>query len=294
MSETSKPENLPHQLNRRQLVLKASLATLAAVGAGSVTAVVTTPSAAEAAGLTDTAILNFALNLEYLEAEYYTRAVTGHGLRPDLLTGTGTQGQVIGGQQVPFETSNVQQYAEEIARDERAHVAFLRATLGAAAIAEPAIDLVNSFNILAQAAGLGSSFDPFLSERNFLIGAYVFEDVGVTAYHGAARFIHHKTILDAAAGILAVEAYHASNIRTVMYERRIIDPAQKISALRNQLGGAGTDQGIVLHGRANIIPADKNGIAFERTPQEVLNIVYAGGAQNNFGFFPNQVNGSIR
>jgi hypothetical protein len=115
----------------------------------------------------------------------------------------------------------------------------------------------------------------------------------VTAYHGAASLIQSKTILDAAAGILAVEAYHAANIRTVMYERSIIEPTIKISALRTQLGDA-IDQGIVVSGKAHIIQADQNGIAPERTPDEVLNIVYAGGASGNFGFFPDRVNGAIQ
>ncbi len=220
--------------------------------------------------------------------------MTGQGLGADEVTGRGKQGSVLGGRQVPFRTSSVQQYASEIAGDERAHVDFLRAALGQAHVAEPAIDLVNSFNILAQAAGLGNSFDPFADENSFLIGALVFEDVGVTAYHGAARFIDNKDYLDAAARILAMEAYNASNIRTVMYERALIEPAQKISDLRNALGGDGADRGIVLNGQANIVPADQNGIAIERTPDEVLNIVYAGGAANGFGFFPHRVNGAIR
>lgn len=293
MSEIENPEQAPHRLNRRQLVLKASLATFAAIGVGNVTAIVTTPTAAQAQQITDAAILNFALNLEYLEAEYYLRAVTGHGLSPSQVTGVGTQGQVIGGSMVPFESSAIQQYATQIAQDENDHVNFLRAALGAAAIAEPEIDLVNSFNLLAQAAGLGGSFDPFSNERNFLIGAYVFEDVGVTAYHGAAPLIQSKSILNAAAGILAVEAYHAANIRTAMYERRIIEPTIRISRLRRQLGDA-VDQGIVVDGVSHIIQANKNGIAPERTPAEVLNIVYAGGASGNFGFFPNRVNGEIQ
>ncbi|MGH7097422.1 MAG: ferritin-like domain-containing protein [Stellaceae bacterium] len=293
MSEIENPEQVPHHLNRRQLVLKASLATFAAIGVGNVTAIVTTPTAAQAQQITDAAILNFALNLEYLEAEYYLRAVTGHGLPPGQTTGQGAQGQVFGGMQVPFSSSAVQQYAAEIARDEHAHVRFLRKALGSAAIAEPAIDLVNSFYILAQAAGLGDSFNPFISDENFLIGAYVFEDVGVTAYHGAASLIQNKDVLDAAAGILAVEAYHAANIRTAMYERGIIDPTIKISALRRQLGDA-IDRGIVVGGKAHIVQADRNGIAPERTPAEVLNIVYAGGASGDFGFFPNRVNGEIQ
>ena len=276
------------QPGERRLVLKASLATLAALGTGAYS----TLAKAQATPISDGAILNFALNLEYLEAEYYVRGLTGAGLTAAETNGSGTQGTVTGGRQVNFTDTALQQIFAEITTDERAHVNFLRAALGAGAVAEPTINFTAAFNALAQAAGLGSTFDPFASQENFLLGAYVFEDVGVTAYHGGARFIQNKNYLDAAAGILAVEAYHAATLRTLLYQKGFSSQANAISAVRAALGG-GADQGITLNGVVNIVPTDANSIAFDRTPGQVLNVVYAGGQANNFGFFPNRVNGPI-
>ena len=221
---------------------------------------------------------------------------TGTGLSDDDIGGNSPVGAVTGGSKVPFATSSIEQYASEIAHDELAHVRFLRSTLGGKAVSRPTIDLAQSFTTAAVAAGIipaGQNFNPFADEVSFLLGAFIFEDVGVTAYHGAAPLIRHKAYLAAAAGILAVEAYHASNVRSVLFNLGQSDPAQKISDLRKKASGADDDQGIVLNGKANIVPTDENGLAFSRTTTQVLNIVYLGGPSANNGFFPQGLNGAI-
>lgn len=248
-------------------------------------------------GITDADILNFALNLEYLEAEFYLRAATGQGLSSaDSGSAAGT---VTGGSMVSFPTGASSQYAFEIAQDELNHVRFLRKALGSAAVSRPAIDLTNSFNGLATAAGIGSSFDPFADSNSFLLGAFVFEDVGVTAYHGAAGLLKDKTNLGAAAGIMAVEAYHAAEIRTLIYAGSVANPsapylddANKVSALRATLGGGNE----TMLSATSIVAADTtNAIAFDRTTDQVLHIVYASGSGvvSKGGFFPNGLNGTI-
>jgi hypothetical protein len=260
-------------------------------------------AAAQSSVITDNDILNFALNLEYLEAQFYTLATTGQTIDQvgiGITSGGGAAGGTVtvkANPMVPFATPLLQQFAQETAKDEQNHVTFLRTALAANAVAMPNIDLMNSFNALAQAAGLGATFDPFASEANFLLGAFIFEDVGVTAYHGAAGLIQSKTYLDKAAGILAVEAYHAGSIRLRIFQAGATEAAAAtaIATTRATLDGAGNDDvGVgVSNGAATIVDADSNAIAFSRSTTEALRIVYGGGASGG-AFFPNGLNGTIK
>ena len=83
-------------------------------------------AAEDANAISDSTVLNFALNLEYLEAEFNSYAVYVHGLPSSLTYGKGRRGPVEGGREVPFNSRSIRQFATEIARDEHEHVAFLR------------------------------------------------------------------------------------------------------------------------------------------------------------------------
>lgn len=268
---------------------------LGMVGASILGVAGATPAVAQAA-VTDVDIFNFALNLEYLEAEFYLRAANGQGLSDADVTGTGTLGPVSGGRQVQFADLNIRKYAVELANDELAHVRTLRRALGANRVARPAIDLNLSFTLAARAAGLvgpDGTFDAYASDTNFLLAAFIFEDVGVTAYGGAAPLITDKANLAGAASILAVEAYHSGAIRTLLYGRGLIEEAAAISRARGSVGG-GKDQGIGDTATVNVTPTDVDGLAFRRTPTEVLNVVYLNPNTRPTGFFPNGLNGRVR
>ena len=304
---------------RRQFLKVAGGGTLAIGGASllsgcfdsedkDVPAPTPTPTPAPPA-VTDADILNLALNLEYLEAQFYLFAVNGVGLSASMTaSGSGTAGgTVTGGAKVDFSGDPlVGAYAREIAADEAAHVAFLRVALGSAAIAMPNInisgDATGAFTAAARAAGVvgaNDTFNPYSSPENFLLGAYIFEDVGVTAYKGAAPLLSSKLFLEAAAGILAAEAYHAGLVRTVLYAKGVATPAlitatTRISDARDTLDqGGDTDQGLVMGGNANLVPTDSDAIVYSRNSRQVHNIVYlnaTGANLNSGGFFPNGTN----
>lgn len=218
-----------------------------------------------AAGPSETDVLNFALNLEYLEGEFYSRAVTGNFLSASVL---GSTSVATGGAKVTFTIPHLADIAAEILKDEMLHVQFLRSALGGLAVAEPVINL--------NALGIG-----FATEAQFLTLSRAFEDVGVSAYAGAATLLSGNN-LQAAAQILGTEAYHAGNIRLNVVQQGIVVPA--VDALD------------VVPTEQSFFPVDANALAIKRTTSQVLAIVYANTATGTSkgGFFPNGLNGVIK
>jgi hypothetical protein len=322
-------------LSRRSFLAGAGSVAAASVvtgvaGCGSSSKVTPPPS-----GYTDADVLNFALNLEYLEAQFYLYAATGAGLSasdtaaPSGYSGAYTEGTVTVGDaaQVSGLTTQQQEILNEIAYEEQQHVRFLRSALGSAAVPMPSIDL-SFFAPLATAAGISGTFNPFSSFEYFLVGAFIFEDVGVTAYAGAAPLISSTGVaagyLTAAVGILAVEAYHAAYVRTALTGGAIessangayLTAANQVAALRAMLtvgnsGAPGTATGnngqagsstsvetplalpTSLTSPSSIVACDpQNALGFARTVNQVHHVVYGSptvGASKG-GFFPDGTN----
>ena len=82
---------------------------------------------------------------------------------------------------------------------------------GASAVAQPQINLtaVSAAANAAYGTTLSPMFNYYSSDVTGLLSAFIFEDVGVTAYNGAAPLISDKTLLAAAVGIGLIEGYHA-------------------------------------------------------------------------------------
>jgi len=250
----------------RRLGLAGAMATAAVSGSKQLRA---------QSAISDLDIAQFALNLEYLEAEFYTAATTGQTITQMgmAVSGPGTTGPTTGGAQVTFADAAIRNIALELASNEQTHVRLLRDLItanGGTPVAKPAINLA--------ALGIG-----FGSQSDFLVVARALEDVGVTAYAGAAPLIQDKAILGSATRILAVEAFHSGAIRTQIARLNITTTA--VDAVDRIPPPSGT-----LY-----FPTDANALSEVRSPGEVLRIVY-GGTSNatSGGFFPTGVNGNIK
>jgi hypothetical protein len=124
-----------------------------------------------APSMKDEDIFTFALNLEYMEAEFYLRSQWQGYQR----CRAGTEaGRVTGGHEAKFERKEIREF-EELTENELAHVRFYRKTLGRSAVSRPAIDFDAGFKAAAQAAGLPPDFEPFADDMSVLLGGMLFE-----------------------------------------------------------------------------------------------------------------------
>ena len=140
------------------------------------------------------------LLLQCLEAQFYHCAVFGRPL-PDVLTGNGPQ--PIGCQAANFTNDDIVSLVTDVTNNEMAHVAYLRNALGNSSVQCPLVNIGDAFAAAADASvgmTLSPPFTPYANDLFFLHGAFIFEDVGVTAYKGALTSFQSPDIMLAAAG----------------------------------------------------------------------------------------------
>ena len=228
------------------------------------TTVSTTPSVVD--------VLNFALNLEYLEAQFYAYVTTGAGI-PAADMGTPT-GSTTGGAMVSFVNPYVKSVATQLANDERLHVELLRTqitALGGTPVSMPALNLA--------ANGAVSS------DATFLTAARQLETVGISAYAGGAQYLIPSTVaLQYAAQILDTEAQHEGFLRELCIQLSVASPAvdsQDLPPTSTQIFNTNPTSGL-------------NAV---RTTSQVLQITYGAVGKSGVtsgGFFPAGMNGNIK
>jgi ferritin-like protein len=243
-------------------------------------------------GFADSDYFNFLLNLEYIKAEYYLLGATGVGLQTS--DSGPTPGTVNGGSIVSFVTPSVQNLMVNLATDELLHVRTLRGINGSSAVSMPSLDFTNGFTAMAAAAGVGT-FNAFASEQNFLLGAYFFEDVAITAQYGIQSLMTSPTDMVTVGGIFGADSYHAGAIRYALFVEgsTSLQIASQISGLRSSLGGGADAPPAVTTGILNVAPHDTNGFIYARTTREVEDILYLSQTAALGAFFPAGFNGNI-
>ncbi|UOR05473.1 ferritin-like domain-containing protein [Hymenobacter aerilatus] len=144
-------------------------------------------------------VLNYALRLEYLEAEFYRQALAAPGLAATL-TGAGR-------------TAITAIYNHEVA-----HYKFLDAGIKAAGATPVSMPQPSAYDFTGSKGAKRTPLFPtvFTDYNTFLAVAQALEDTGVRAYKGQATALKgSKDLLQAALNIHSVEARHASHIRTM-------------------------------------------------------------------------------
>ncbi|XP_057753342.1 ferritin-like catalase Nec2 [Arachis stenosperma] len=262
----------------------------------------------------DIDMIELALNLEYLEAEFFLFGAEGYGL--DVVNPNLTEGgpSPIGGKIADL-SPLIKDIIFQFGLQEVGHLRAIKSTVRG--FSRPLLNISSEIfgQIINNAFGerLKPPFDPYANDINYLIASYVIPYVGLNGYVGANPLLLSATAKALVAGLLGVESGQDAIIRGLLYERRdeIVIPykvsvtefTNRISNLRNKLGREGIkDEGLVVPKElgaegevtGNILSANDYSLSYPRTPKEILRIVYGTGDEHvPGGFYPMGANGTI-
>ncbi|KAL4643208.1 hypothetical protein ACB092_02G077300 [Castanea dentata] len=236
----------------------------------------------------DVDLLEFPLNLEFFEAEFFLYGALGYGLdkvAPQLTQGGPTP---IGAKKAnldPFTRDVIEQFAYQ----EVGHLRAIQKVVKG--FPRPLLDLSKeSFaNVVDAAVGkkLSPPFDPYYSGVHYLLASYLIPYVGLTGYVGTIPKLQAPSSRRLVAGLLGVESGQDAVIRAYL----------------NKLGHEGVkDEGLwvrISEGaegkiKGNVLAGDADSVAYDRTAEEILRVVYGSGDEHKpGGFYPKGGNGNI-
>ncbi|CAM6051241.1 unnamed protein product [Sphagnum compactum] len=259
--------------------------------------------------------IQVALNLEYLEAEYFLWAAYGYGL--DKLAPYLPEGgpEPIGVQKANLDNLTTDIVAQ-LGLQEIGHLTALQKQLGKYYFPRVQLNLsaANWAHIIDNAFGkkLNPPFNPYSNSLNYLISTYTIPYVGLTGYVGTIPLLQGEGAKALVAGLLGVEGGQDAVIRTLLYtvKDELVPPynytvaqfTDNISSLRNNLSHAFVDEGLEVPKSegadglvtGNILSADNYSVSYARTAKQVLETVYgSGNASIPGGFYPKGGNGTI-
>ncbi len=255
-------------------------------------------------------VLNFALNFEFMEAEFYSYGSTGMSLAANVAASNATPSGMtpliaspptitasnVSNQPMVTLTGNQQTIVAALLQDEAHHIAGLQAAiigLGGVPITEPSIDY-----------SAGGTIPPITTNTAYFAAAREFTALGNSAYAGAAAsLISNPAILETASQILGAEAQHLGAVNYLCITLGITTPqpdmqidAQDVPP--NSITTGGVPAIFTVTPLAAAAPA----VGIARTPQQVLGVVYGISKPTTTtptpgtlkgGFFPNGVNGNV-
>jgi hypothetical protein len=289
-------------LNRRHFIAALGM-TGAAAGAGMMSGCSTSNSVAVTTATTaQTDLLNFALNLKFLQATFYSFIVKGTDLTGSAVTNSGA---VTGSPAAAlvFTGTNAAQITDmlnEIYYDEKNHVSTLISLLASSVVFRPAINL----------AAFGT-----ITATNALSIARLLEDVAITAYANLVTSLSSSDIT-VISQILGADSNHAGILRLTALQNPTIavnikadsldvvpfDPGTAVLAA----AGPTTSGGIfAVAGATTTNTTTPPGFAFLRTTSQALAVFYgtvpsgstavtlASPGTTSGGFFPSGVNGNV-
>jgi len=245
--------------------------------------------------------LEFPINLEYLEAEFFLWSAFGYGLdkaAPELVSGGPPP---IGGQKANLDPFLLE-VIKEFAYQEVGHLRALKKTVPG--FPRPQLDLsASNFAKVVNVAlntTLSPPFNPYASSLNYLLASYLIPYVGLTGYVGANPHLRDPTAKRLVAGLLGVESGQDAVIRALLFEQKgdlvvpypytVSEFTLRLSNLRNTLGHTGiADEGVIPR---YILAGDRYFVAYARTPAQILRIVYSSGNESSpGGFYPHGADG---